>query len=211
MSINTKNLSAKTPDTSSKRDKIKALIEHHKPTFLKEGVSNPKFIPKLAYKHNNVLSIGVYPREIYGGKDIYIEFCDRAYTPENPERTLYKWEYDPEFDTNYEKSEPHPATKDRRYLIPVTDLINLTVLYQGSKPDEPSKLSKKPEPAPKLIPEKAKEEASFDFDAVLVNEGAGSDVPYSAMSLRDFAAITWKKPVSQKKWLNELIIKQFQI
>jgi hypothetical protein len=25
------------------------------------------------------------------------------------------------------------------------------------------------------------------------------------MSVRDFAAILWKKPVSNKKWLNELI------
>ena len=37
-----------------------------------------------------------------------------------------------------------------------------------------------------------------------------ADVPYDSMTLRDFAAIQWKKPVSHKRWLNELITKNFK-
>jgi hypothetical protein len=29
------------------------------------------------------------------------------------------------------------------------------------------------------------------------------------MSIRDFAAIIWRKPVSEKQWLNDLIKKQW--
>jgi hypothetical protein len=36
----------------------------------------------------------------------------------------------------------------------------------------------------------------------------GDDVSYSEMTIRDIAAIIWKKPVSNKLWLNSLIEKQ---
>ena len=34
------------------------------------------------------------------------------------------------------------------------------------------------------------------------------DILYSEMTIADYAAIMWKKPVSNKQWLNELITKQ---
>ena len=34
------------------------------------------------------------------------------------------------------------------------------------------------------------------------------DILYSEMTIADYAAIMWKKPVSNRQWLNELITKQ---
>ena len=103
----------------TKREKVLLLMEKHKPLFEKEGVTNPKFIPRMAYKHNGELIIGFYPKEMYGEQDIYTEFCSRDYEPEDPERKLYKWVFNPHYETEYEASEPHPTTGDVRYLIPV--------------------------------------------------------------------------------------------
>lgn len=184
MAISTTNLSDNKPKLT-KREKILALMNDHKPLFEKEGIQNPKFIPRLCYKHKGELIIGFYNMEITGGNDIYIEFCDRNFIPEDTKRTLYKWVFNPEYSSEYEKSDPHPATKDRRYLIPVNELINVTQLYN----------------APKVVQEKLEFE---DLNTEIL------DVPYDAMTLRDYAAIQWKKPVSYKKWLNELVTKTFK-
>jgi hypothetical protein len=168
----------------TKREKVLLLMEKHKPLFEKEGVTNPKFIPRMAYKHNGELIIGFYPKEMYGEQDIYTEFCSREYEPEDPERILYKWKYNPHYEEEYEASDPHPTTGDVRYLIPVDELINVAEEHKGEPKDQP--------------------ELFEEFDK------KSSDVPYDAMTLRDYAAIQWQKPVSHKKWLNELITKNFK-
>lgn len=213
MAISTKNIGAYVPPkTDSKRDVVLGLMKHHRGLFEKEGVHNPKFIPRLCYKHNGIKIIGFYPKELYGGIDIYVEFCDRDYNPEDSSRTLWKWSYNPEFATDYLLSEPHAATRDQRYLIPISELINVTELH--------STQNKAPvivEPVMQTKPSQVINHHDMLDDSpdqpgefiIAENAGAGTDVPYDAMTLRDFAAIQWKKPVSHKKWLNELITKFF--
>ena len=107
MGISTKKDKDNTSPT--KREKVQALMEKHKPLFEKEGVSNPKFIPRMAYKHEGELIVGFYPKEIYGEQNIYTEFCSRDYEPEDSQRRLWKWIYNPDFETEYKASEPHPT------------------------------------------------------------------------------------------------------
>tara|TARA_R110002020_G_scaffold29571_9_gene93229 strand:- start:3181 stop:3732 length:552 start_codon:yes stop_codon:yes gene_type:complete len=182
MAISTTSKNEDNP--KSKREKILDLMEKHKPLFEKEGVTNPRFIPRMAYKHNGELIIGFYPKEMYGEQDIYTEFCSREYEPEDPERKLYKWMYNSNYEEEYEASEPHPTTGDVRYFIPVDELIEVQGLHKS---------------------ELVTEEIKFDdFDK------KSADVPYDAMTLRDYAAIKWREPVSHKKWLNDLITKNFK-
>lgn len=52
-----------------------------------------------------------------------------------------------------------------------------------------------------------------EFSQVSINKEAekfeipnpNDDAPFSEFMIRDFAAIMWKKPVSQKRWLNDLV------
>ena len=194
MALSTKNLgnaSSEAPKGKSKREKVQELLIHHKEILELEGVSNPKFIPRLCYKHKGELIIGFYKIEIEGGVDIYTEFCDRNFVPEDPKRTLYKWYYNPEYADEYELSDPHPSTGDRRYLIPIEELVNLNEVYETN-----------------LKKENTTEGIQTDLFDTLPDPG--SDIPYKAMTLRDYAAIQWKRPVSQKKWLNELISNEFK-
>ena len=173
----------KDKNAPTKREKIQSLMEKHKPLFEKEGVSNPKFIPRMAYKYEGELIVGFYPKEIYGEQDIYTEFCSRDYEPEDPERTLWKWIYNPNYETEYEASEPHPTTGDVRYFVPVDELIKVADLHIDNV------------------------QTKLEFEELSSDK---SDMPYDAMTIRDYAAIQWKKPVSYKKWLNELITKNFK-
>ena len=184
MALKTKEQDDNNAKPLSKREKIKALALKHKPLFQQEGVSNPKFIPRLCYRHTTGdLIIGLYPKEIYGGVDVYTEFCDKDYNSEDPDRKLWKWVYNSEFETEYDTSSPHPVTGDRRYLIPIDELVDVANCH---KEPELSEETFENLPTP------------------------GSDVPYEAMTLRDYAAIIWRKPVSQREWLNNLIHKTFE-
>ncbi len=182
MGISTKQ--NKDNSAPTKREKVQSLMEKHKPLFEKEGVSNPKFIPRMAYKHEGELIVGFYPKEIYGEQNIYTEFCSRDYEPEDSQRRLWKWIYNPDFETEYRTSEPHPTTGDVRYFVPVDELIDVATQHK----DNP-------------------EQAKLEFKDL---EQDVSDMPYEAMTMRDYAAFKWRKPVSSKKWLNELITKNFK-
>lgn len=175
--ISTKDLGGNSKPT--KREKILKLQEKHSELFKKEGVTNPKFIPRMAYKHEGDLIIGFYPSEAKGGVDIYTEFCSRDYEPEDDERRLWKWIYNPNYAEEYVHSEAHPTTGDKRFFVPIDELVNVT--EQHSKD------------VSKIIEE---------FDDI---PDQNSDLPLEGMTIRDFASVMWKEPVSHKAWLNKLI------
>ena len=195
-------------EAQKKRERINELIQYHKDLFVKEGVTNPKFIPRLCFPIEGVYCVSFYQRELQGGVDIYTEFCDRQYEPEDEQRRLWKWVYDPAYAEKYAQTEPHQATGDRRYLIPVEELIDVKEFHtqkaiaeqlrqSQEKRQEAEKidnqlilpLASEPEPSPDLAPTKNSEQ----------------DASYDSMTIRDYAAIQWKLPVSSKPWLNELI------
>lgn len=111
---------------------------------------------------------------------------------------------------------------------PVTPLVNLTPILEKDNNDEVAEVEEeatsdaKQEESPEIkevtkeepvkeIPEEQTSVATTPpvTDISLGDDVAGADLPYTKMSLRDYAAIQWKRPVSHKKWLNELIIKEF--
>ena len=65
-------------------------------------------------------------------------------------------------------------------MIPVNELIKITPPKKGD-----------------IVPQKDIFEEGFDI--------SGDDVPLSEMTLKDLAAILLRIPVSNKKWLNDLL------
>jgi len=174
-----------------KRDKLKRLREFHQSELTKLGVPDAVFIPKMAYtpygkyeKH-----IAFFLSEINRGEDVFVEFCSKELDPEDPKRTLYKWLFNAHYQTEYDVTEAHAITGHVRYLIPVAELVIMKV----NTPEETVSIA---------------EEKSANIEFSLDNPDEG-DVPMSQMSMRDYAAIHLKKPVSRKKWLNELISSGF--
>jgi hypothetical protein len=177
MSLTTKST------TVNRQEKTEELIKFHDWKFKLIDEDNPLFIPKCAYypKGKNEMFIGFFASEMKKNRDIYTEFTSIDLDPEDPDRNLYKWRYNPHFEEEYEKTEPG-ANGHFRYLVPVSELIKIEFDAQ--------------------IPENKGESEFPNFDEIMDPD---ADAPLSQLTVRDLAAILLKKPVSHKKWLNDLI------
>jgi hypothetical protein len=170
----------------NRKEKTEELMKYHQKVFNALGVSNPLYIPKCAYRPygKDELHMGFFKSELSRDQDIYTEYTSIALESEDPTRTLYKWKYNPFYDEEYETTEPN-GQGHVRYLIPVSELIKVTA---ETKKTEPTKTE-----VEGLFP---------DFDGIM---DADLDAPLSSLTVRDLAAILLQKPVSNKKWLNDLI------
>jgi hypothetical protein len=174
-----------TDKPEDKRDRLKKLREFHQKTLDTIGVSDALFIPKMAYRPygKTELHIAFFASEINKGEDVYVEFTSKELVPEDPERRLYKWRFNPHFEEEYEKTDPHPVTGHFRYLVPTEELVYIKMVDET--------------PVPPVIETIVPRE----FDLV----DANTDLPLDQLTIRDLAAIMLKRPVSQKPWLNEII------
>lgn len=174
MSINTKK---NTVETLDKKAKIDLLKNHHKQLFSKLGITNPMYSPKMAYYDLGERVISFFPSEIEKGEDIFTEFVSRDYDSEDPSRTLFKWKFNPHYESEYRISTPQSANHTIRYIIPVEELIDCSNVNDVIDEDE------------------------FDMP------NPDQDLPIDQLTIRDLAAILTGKPVSMKKWLNEIVKK----
>lgn len=178
MSLSTKS----TP--VNRQEKTEELFKFHDWKFKLIQEDSPLFIPKCAYVPKGKVEhfIGVFPSEVKKGKDIYTEFTSIELEPEDQNRTLYKWRFNPHYDEEYEKTETAGNATSFRYLIPVSELIKIEFEQEETEPVQTS-----------MFP---------DFDEIMDPD---ADCPLNQITLRDLAAIMLKQPVSHKKWLNEII------
>ena len=168
--------------TVNRQEKTEELLKHHDWKFKLLQEDSPLFIPKCAYvpKGMSELHIGFFASEVKKGRDIYTEFTSIDLDPEDPTRTLYKWRFNPHYEEEYEKTDPGP-NGHFRYLVPVSELIKVEIV-----PEEPL----------------AEGNMFPDFEEIMDPD---LDAPLSQLTVRDIAAIMLKKPVSSKKWLNDII------
>jgi hypothetical protein len=168
------------------KDKINDLYVLHKDTFDKLGITDPVFIPRICYKpigeKDQVVSF--FEQDFVKGKDIYTHFVSKAYESEDPQNRLWKWTYNPYYETEYKKSDPHHETGHIRYIIPVDELELVDDAFIKSNSGK------------KLV---------FEIEDEIPNPN--EDLPIDQMTIRDLAAIMLAKPVSRKEWLNQIITK----
>ena len=182
----------KTTDTTKvdeRREKLKVLREFQQPLLDAIGESESYYIPKMAYRPigKSEIHISFFYSELKKGTDIFTEFASRDLIPEDAQRRLYKWKFNPYFEEEYDKTEVIEKADgkmvDQRYLVPVSELI----------------LIKAPEKKEPVV--QATKQENMEFDLMDPN----SDAPLDQLTVRDIAALLLKKPVSNKEWLNKLI------
>ena len=184
--------------TTDKRENGKKLREFHQPTFAKMGLVNPTLYGKLVYPRNSELYTSFFHSEISRGNDIYIEATTRDFVPEKEDRALYMWKFNPHFDEEYEKTVEIDASKIR-YLVPLSELI----VIKRYTPEEVNPTTKEEVIVETDAEKEIIENKDFDFDSPV--KLTDKESPITEMTIRDFAAIMLKKPVSRKEWLNEII------
>jgi len=186
MSINT------VDKPEDKREKLRLLREFHKPVFEALGIPDALFIPKLAYKPAGMTekAVAYFASEMAKGQDIYTEFADSEYDPQDSERRLYKWRFNHNYKEEYQLVE---SSGTFRYLVPVAELV----LVKTNSPD--------------ILVEQAATKGNIQLKLEEVSATPQrEDLSLKDASLRDIAAILWKKPVSNKKWVNDLIVKAYE-
>lgn len=169
-----------TDQSEDKKANLKKLREFHTATINELGVSNFFLLGKMSYLDKGKKVISFFQSEISKGQDVFVEFTNRFNVPEFPDRTLYRWRFNPHFEEEYEKTAEEDPTKVR-YLIPIDEL----------------KVVKSYSPAAIIKPA----ETEFEFSL----PDPEKDPLISELTIRDLAAILLQKPVSNKEWLNNII------
>lgn len=171
-------MSISTKKELTTKEKVAVLREKHQPTFEILKIPHAYFYPKIAYRPSgkDELYVSFFPSELSKGTDVYTEFISREYVPEDSNRTLWMWRYNPHWEEEYEATAPNEMGHVR-YLVPVSELIKINT--------------------PK---EKELVDPFESFGSELMEDAHIGD-----MTIRDFATIMTGKPLSTKAWLNKMI------
>lgn len=121
--------------TEERKAKVKELRKEHQPYFESAGISNAAFIPKMAYipKGKDTLHVSFFPSELKKQEDLYTEFVSIEYICEDPKRTLYLFQHNPQWEDVYDIHES--STGFKRYLVPVSDLKVINDVNSRNKVD----------------------------------------------------------------------------
>jgi hypothetical protein len=206
-----------------RKDKEKEFYMQHIETFKAIGIAEPFFTIKTAFfkKGKYGRQVQFFDSELKKGEDIYIEFYENIQdasgkvvniVPMSEDRQLVKLKYNPYFDEEYDFQETIDNTgkADRKYIVPVNEMV--VVLSSGQEISY-ALYEKRKEEAALEIPQLQKSLGLFpDFETEYSKPTTAAEIELThkdqlvtEMTIQDFAAILWKKPVSNKQWLNDLI------
>lgn len=208
---------------SIRKEKEREFFTYHLDKFKAIGIADPLFLIKSAYyqkgKHGRQLQL--FESELKKNEDIYMEFYDNVYDPAGKiinmvpmfeDRPLFKYKYNPYYHEEYEIKEGVSATGTAytTYIVPVSEIVVIQKdgseitynLYEKRKEEMLNNVN-----STIAIPQKS---LFPDFESEFNKKPTESnsetdDAPLSEITIRDLAAIMLMKPVSNKKWLNDLV------
>jgi hypothetical protein len=179
-----------------------------------------------------------FESELGKGEDLYIELYDNVtdvsgsvldVKPFYEHRQLFKYRYNPFFSEEYDKKSgvSSSGAEYSLFTVPLQELMAInpdgTALSFGlfekrlTEIEEKKKVGDFDMDLPRLQNSLVDNNDFPDFTEGLVTKPAtaiesiamtNKDPLMSEMTIQDFAAIMWKKPVSNRQWLNDLITKQ---
>ena len=176
--------SKKTVSPEERKRIIAEMREYHMSYLgqLEEGTW--RFIAKMKYGFPPDRS-KFFENELDGSKELYVEWVSRFYQPED-DRRLYRYKFNPDYLTEYPKE-----TTPEGYEWFVVPADRFELVKEGEVESAIIAQAK----------ESHQETLDLDFDIINPDE----DCPMENITLRDWAAILLKAPVSRKEWLNKLI------
>jgi hypothetical protein len=201
MNFDSTNASA-TGDKKGFNDLAMDFYPYWKPLFESLGEMNPVFKSKLAYNskeftEGKIPGVRFFESELNSEDDVYIECVDwdrNYYDPMN--RTLYKLSANPHWKGEPDKYVRSSNSKHVSFAVRLSDLeiVNKTSITETS-----ARIASIPATP---VVEMEDEEADF----AKLYEGK-DDNHISSITIRDQYCITHNVPLSNKDWLNDLIIK----
>lgn len=221
-----------------RKTREKEFYVQHIETFKKLGLPDPTFLIKTAFfqKGKYGRQVQFFESELSKGEDLYIELYDNVtdnsgtvvdVKPFYEHRQLFKYRYNPFFAEEYDKKSGTSSTGSdySLFTVPLQEMMAInsdgSALSYGLFEKRLNEIEEKKKAADFDIDLPRLQNSLVDNDFPDFTEGVTAkvaltprpvnvipDVLYSEMTIADYAAIMWKKPVSNKQWLNELITKQ---
>ena len=198
---------------SKKLTKVQELTQSYRPfwqpLFDTLPNNNPAFTAKLCYYSKEftprVDGVRFFPSELNNKEGVFLEFYDWDFNNyEKGYRVLYHLPYEPnwkEQTSKYVEVEPAAGSKltSSTYAIRLSDLtlVNKTPIG-AAVPDLPKK------EVPVMMPPM---EDLFDELKLSDMYSDEDDDHYTKMTIRDLYCMLQNIPMSNKKWLNQLISK----
>lgn len=176
---------------------LNALKQRNEQNFKKLGLMNPHFNIKFAYipKHREDMVVSMFPSEMDYTDGIYLELTNGENYPMYEEPVLYKLRHNPFYKQGEYEIIPADPSRNKNaetYLVPISEL---ELVAGNPKPGLLETLIVKKSTAAEIKLDKKPIETFSE----------GEDNHYSELTVRDLAAIFLKTPVSNKKWLNQVI------
>jgi hypothetical protein len=201
--------------TTTKKKHINELTEEFRPfwepLFEEMGIENPLFFAKLCYNGNEfgvlpVETIRFYAEQISKNQDVFIELFDWFDKPyHDGERVLYRFKNNPDWRENPAEYREITKKKDGTtlptpsyaFMLSSCEVVNRTNI-KFSVPEPQAKISEEPE---LTLPKYGEIDNEIFDDSYLEKD----DNHYAQMTIRDIYCIVQNVPMSNKKWLNNLI------
>jgi hypothetical protein len=182
--VSTSNVTATiTPATSSiKAEKTKEYRERFRLVFEKLKVPETSFYPKILFPRNKQICLSLYKSELEKPEGFYTLIVNSAFENVDGEYKLYHYKHNPKYASEYSTLQ----IETEKWAVPFDHFneVDTQLLLLNSMNNQP--------------PAKIKSIIPYD-------DPTDIDSPLKDMTVRDYAAITWRIPVSNKSWLNELI------
>ena len=179
--------------TKYKAQKTKEMRDYNSDLINDLGISLYDFNMKTQfYDEQRRLVVGIFPSEFKKTKGFFFELIDSDLNPTDPERKVYRVPPTSSFEEEYE------LNAKGSYLVPLEEL---KVVHRSSVAISKMSAFTGTSESVFKVTQKAQEAYSNIPNAPAPME----DAPYSEMTIRDYFAIQFLKPVSAKNWLNELI------
>ncbi len=170
------------------------FMEFWKDYFIKMKISNPTFIVKLGYNAKQFTDttscLRFFPSELRSIQGIYIEFVNfkNEFYHKN-KRVLYRLAYNPAWEEDISRYVPVKTPAGHTtYVVRIDDLEICSEYYNKKNTPEPIL-------TPTMLGELTETLKLEDLE----------DGKVSSLTIRDLFCILHKKPLTSKKWLNDLI------
>jgi uncharacterized protein YjiS (DUF1127 family) len=182
--------------TAYRRLKLKEMQDFNQDFIDDIGISRGDFNMKYAFTKNGEIVVGIFENEFTRPKGFYFEIIDGNLNPSDRDRTIYRVPNNQYFKEEFELDERG------KYLVPLSQLKKINrqsavllkdslIRSEDNYGNRPTQSFQKQTPKPFL---------PFENEPKPVE-----DAPYSDMTIRDYIAIHTGKPVSLKKWINDLV------
>jgi len=176
-----------------KAQKTKEIRDYNVDLISDLGIGYYDFNMKTQfYDEQARLVVGIFPSEFKKTKGFYFELIDSDLNPVDPDRKVYRVPFNTAFEEEYE------LNAKGSYLVPIEEL---KVVHRSSVAISKMSAFTGIDDSVFKVTQKAQETAANIPKAPALME----DAPYADMTIRDYFAIQFLKPVSAKGWLNDLI------